>query len=109
MFAHALRVRMENAMQYLHLPWVALSFAALSLDAASHVASVMWHSTGVPSEKEQGIDVLPESDGIRRATGLGSGGSVRQNRSANSMFNPTLIVIEAFIRELRTMYERTYG
>jgi hypothetical protein len=24
------------------------------------------------------------------------------------MFNPTLIVIEAFIRELRTMYERTY-
>src|SRR6185503_17248354 len=69
----------------------------------------MWHSTGVPSEKEQGIDVLPESDGIRRATGLGSGGSVRQNRSANSMFNPTLIVIEAFIRELRTMYERTYG
>jgi hypothetical protein len=25
---------MENAMQYLHLPWVALSFAALSLDAA---------------------------------------------------------------------------
>jgi hypothetical protein len=29
--------------------------------------------------------------------------------SANSMFNPTLIVIEAVIRELRTMYERTYG
>ena len=26
-----------------------------------------------------------------------------------SMFNPTLIAIEAFIRELRTMYERTYG
>ena len=25
------------------------------------------------------------------------------------MFNPTLIVIEAFIDELRTMYERTYG
>ena len=25
------------------------------------------------------------------------------------MFNATLIVIEAFIRELRTMYERTYG
>jgi hypothetical protein len=25
------------------------------------------------------------------------------------MFNPTQIVIEAFIRELRTMYERTYG
>ena len=25
------------------------------------------------------------------------------------MFNPTLIAIEAFIRELRTMYERTYG
>ena len=25
------------------------------------------------------------------------------------MFNPTLVVIEAFIRELRTMYERTYG
>ena len=25
------------------------------------------------------------------------------------MFNSTLIVIEAFIRELRTMYERTYG
>ena len=25
------------------------------------------------------------------------------------MFNPTLIVIDAFIRELRTMYERTYG
>jgi hypothetical protein len=25
------------------------------------------------------------------------------------MFNPTLIVIEAFIRELRSMYERTYG
>jgi hypothetical protein len=25
------------------------------------------------------------------------------------MFNPTLIVIEAFIRELRAMYERTYG
>ena len=25
------------------------------------------------------------------------------------MFNPTLIVIEAFIGELRTMYERTYG
>src|SRR5271167_4466537 len=25
------------------------------------------------------------------------------------MFNPTLIVIEAFIRELRTMYERIYG
>jgi hypothetical protein len=25
------------------------------------------------------------------------------------MFNPTLIVIEAFIRELRTTYERTYG
>jgi hypothetical protein len=24
------------------------------------------------------------------------------------MFNATLIVIEAFIRELRTMYERTY-
>ena len=32
-----------------------------------------------------------------------------KNSSANSMFNPTLIVIEAFIRELRTMYERTYG
>src|SRR5260370_26440092 len=26
-----------------------------------------------------------------------------------TMFNPTLIVIEAFIRELRMMYERTYG
>src|SRR5262245_15391414 len=25
------------------------------------------------------------------------------------MFNATLIVIEDFIRELRTMYERTYG
>ena len=25
------------------------------------------------------------------------------------MFNPTLIVIDAFIRELRTMYDRTYG
>ena len=25
------------------------------------------------------------------------------------MFNPTLVVVEAFIRELRTMYERTYG
>jgi hypothetical protein len=25
------------------------------------------------------------------------------------MFNATLIVIEAFIRELRTMYERTYS
>ena len=25
------------------------------------------------------------------------------------MFNPTLIVTEAFIRELRMMYERTYG
>ena len=25
------------------------------------------------------------------------------------MFNATSIVIEAFIRELRTMYERTYG
>ena len=25
------------------------------------------------------------------------------------MFNATLVVIEAFIRELRTMYERTYG
>jgi hypothetical protein len=25
------------------------------------------------------------------------------------VFNPTLIAIEAFIRELRTMYERTYG
>jgi hypothetical protein len=25
------------------------------------------------------------------------------------MFNPTLIIIEAFIRELRAMYERTYG
>jgi hypothetical protein len=25
------------------------------------------------------------------------------------MFNPTQIVIEAFIRELRTMYKRTYG
>jgi hypothetical protein len=25
------------------------------------------------------------------------------------MFNPTLVVIEAFIGELRTMYERTYG
>jgi len=25
------------------------------------------------------------------------------------MFNATFIVIEAFIRELRTMYERTYG
>jgi hypothetical protein len=25
------------------------------------------------------------------------------------MFNATLIVLEAFIRELRTMYERTYG
>ena len=25
------------------------------------------------------------------------------------MFNPTLIVVEAFIHELRTMYERTYG
>jgi hypothetical protein len=25
------------------------------------------------------------------------------------MFNPSLIVIDAFIRELRTMYERTYG
>ena len=25
------------------------------------------------------------------------------------MFNTTLIIIEAFIRELRTMYERTYG
>src|SRR3974377_1855143 len=25
------------------------------------------------------------------------------------MFNATLIVIEAFIRELRTMYERSYG
>ena len=32
-----------------------------------------------------------------------------KNRAANPMFNPTLIVIEAFIRELRTMYERTYG
>ena len=32
-----------------------------------------------------------------------------KNRAANSMFNPTLIVIEAFIRELRAMYERTYG
>ena len=31
-----------------------------------------------------------------------------KNRAANSMFNPTLIVIEAFIRELRAMYERTY-
>ena len=25
------------------------------------------------------------------------------------MFNPTLVVIDAFIRELRTRYERTYG
>jgi hypothetical protein len=25
------------------------------------------------------------------------------------MLNPTLVVVEAFIRELRTMYERTYG
>ena len=25
------------------------------------------------------------------------------------MFNPTLIVIQAFIGELRRMYERTYG
>src|ERR1700687_6411467 len=25
------------------------------------------------------------------------------------MLNPTLVVIEAFVRELRTMYERTYG
>jgi hypothetical protein len=25
------------------------------------------------------------------------------------MFNPTLIVIEAFINELRAMYERTYS
>jgi hypothetical protein len=25
------------------------------------------------------------------------------------MFNPTLIVIEAFIHELQTTYERTYG
>src|SRR5215469_11799307 len=33
---------------------------------------------------------------------------VRAVRSAQ-MFNPTLIIIEAFIRELRTMYERTYG
>jgi hypothetical protein len=32
-----------------------------------------------------------------------------KNRAANPMFNPTLIVIEAFIHELRAMYERTYG
>jgi hypothetical protein len=32
-----------------------------------------------------------------------------KDRAANAMFNPTLIVIEAFIRELRAMYERTYG
>ena len=32
-----------------------------------------------------------------------------QTPPGNSMFNPTQIVIEAFIRELRTMYERTYG
>ena len=31
-----------------------------------------------------------------------------QNRKADSMFNPTLIVTEAFIRELRAVYERTY-
>jgi len=29
--------------------------------------------------------------------------------SVNSMFNPTLIVIEAFIRQLKATYERTYG
>src|SRR5215472_13942284 len=36
--------------------------------------------------------------------------SARSRRSARlvRMFNATLIVIEAFIRELRTMYERTY-
>src|SRR6516164_6363948 len=39
------------------------------------------------------------------------GADVRSRRSARlvSMFNATLIVIEAFIRELRTMYERTYS
>jgi hypothetical protein len=40
--------------------------------------------------------------------GLISVPCVRAVRSIH-MFNPTLIVIEAFIRELRTMYDRTYG
>ena len=31
-----------------------------------------------------------------------------RSKVGSHMFNPTLIVIKAFIRELRTMYERTY-
>jgi hypothetical protein len=48
-------------------------------------------------------------DGISRAIRLSCQRRFGKNRAANSMFNPTLIVIEAFIRELRSMYERTYG
>jgi hypothetical protein len=36
------------------------------------------------------------------------GASYKGAASSVHMFNATLIVIEAFIRELRTMYERTY-
>src|SRR5215470_13300768 len=102
--AHPLNARMANAMRHRYLWTVALSFAALSLGSAVSMRRALFGiGAGAPSEKEQGIDVLHHSDGIRRATELGSPGSVRENRSANSMFNPTLIVIEAFIRELRTM------
>jgi hypothetical protein len=48
-------------------------------------------------------------DGFSRAIRLSCQQRFGKNRAANSMFNPTLIVIEAFIRELRSMYERTYG
>ena len=46
-------------------------------------------------------------NGISREIGINCQRSWN-NGTANSMFNPTLIVIEAFIRELRSMYERTY-
>src|SRR3974390_667291 len=43
------------------------------------------------------------------ATALGLPPSLRIHPSANSRFNPTLIVIEAFIRQLKATYERNYG
>jgi hypothetical protein len=47
--------------------------------------------------------------GISRPIGISFQWGFCKNPFGQSMFNPTLIVIEAFIRELRTMYERTYG
>ena len=47
-------------------------------------------------------------NGVSHAIGVSCKKRFWKNREADSMFNPTLIVIEAFIRELRTMYGRTY-